>query len=148
MVMKYYGYDECKIDVRSLIEQSKNYDAQAIVAIARGGLMLGELMGYGLHIRNVQSLHVESYDDDIQRESVKIFGSCDLSGKKRVLIVDDIVDSGETMQAVMYHFRELYPQCDFKTAALFYKPSAVIQPDFFVKEAIGWIDFFWEVDFA
>ena len=146
--MNYYGYDECRMDVRSLIEQSRGYKAEAIVAIARGGLMLGELMGYGLNIRNVQSIHVESYDDDVQRERVKIFGSCDLSTLKQVLIVDDIVDSGETMQAVVQHFKTLYPECDFKTAALFYKPSAIFQPDFSAKEAAGWIDFFWDVDFA
>ncbi|RLA69533.1 MAG: phosphoribosyltransferase [Epsilonproteobacteria bacterium] len=146
--MNYYGYDECRIDVRSLIEQSRAYEPEAIVAIARGGLMLGELIGYGLNIRNVQSIHVESYDDDVQRERVKIFGSCDLNGLKQVLIVDDIVDSGKTMQAVIQHFKALYPECDFKIAAIFYKPSAILQPDFSVKEATGWIDFFWDVDFA
>jgi len=146
--MNYYGYDECRTDVRSLIGQSREYDPEAIVAIARGGLMLGELMGYGLNIRNVQSLHVESYDDNVQRTSVKIFGSCDLEGFKRVLIVDDIVDSGKTMYAVIEHFKMAYPECDFKIAALFYKPSALLQPDFSVKEAREWIDFFWDVDFA
>jgi xanthine phosphoribosyltransferase len=36
--------------------------------------------------------------------------------------------------------------CEFKLASLFYKKTALVQPDFTVKEAPHWIDFFWEAD--
>ena len=147
-VMNYYSYEMCRQDVKLLIEQSRSFEPDAIVAIARGGLMLGELMGYGMGVRNVQSLRVESYDGKVQRQHVKIFDNVDLSACRRVLIVDDIIDSAKTMQAVTQHLHARYPSCTFKVAALFYKPTALMQPDYKVQEAVGWIDFFWEVDFV
>ena len=62
------------------------------------------------------------------------------------LIVYDIVDSGETMREIIKVICHKFPDTEFKLATIFYKPSAVIQPDFAVKEATKWIDFFWEVD--
>ncbi len=146
--MHYYSYNDFKPDVKSLIRQSSSFEPEAIVAIARGALMIGELMGYGLKIRNIQSLRVESYDDEVQRERVKIVGSCDFDGLKRVLVVDDIVDSGHTMTAVIEHFKQRYPDISLKSAAIFYKPTANFQPDFKVREAKEWIDFFWDVDYG
>ena len=145
--MFYYGYKDFEPDVKSLIRQSRDFDPDAIVAIARGALMIGELMSYGLKIRNIQSLRVESYDGEVRRDRVKIVGSCDLEDVHRVLIVDDIIDSGHTMNEVVLHLKERYPDILFKTAAVFYKPTAGFKADFTVREAKGWIDFFWDVDY-
>ena len=145
--MVYYSYDTFENDTKKLIEAVRVYRPDAIVAIARGGMMMGQVMGYGLNVRNVQTLHVESYDDVCQRESVDIFGTCALESAERILIVDDIVDSGNTLHAVLEYFQKGYPDKVFKTAALFYKSSALLQPDFGLHEAKECIDFFWEVDF-
>jgi xanthine phosphoribosyltransferase len=69
-----------------------------------------------------------------------------LKNHKNILIVDDIVDSGETLQAVAKVLQQRYPSSCFKTATLFYKKDAIIKPDFTINEAKEWIDFFWEVD--
>lgn len=131
-----------------MIEQSRQYRPDVIVAIARGGLMLGQLMGYGLGIRNIQSIRVESYDGDVQRECVTITGHCELDKAERILIVDDIVDSGNTLRAILDHFDQVAPHAQKRSASLFYKPSASVLPDYGVHEATAWIDFFWEHDFA
>lgn len=146
--MLYYSYDEFKNDTKTLIAAVRDYDPDAIVAVARGGMMLGQLMGYGLDLRNVQSLRVEAYDDASRRERAEVFGSCDIEGAKRVLIVDDIVDSGMTLEALMERLKTAHPGTQFKAASLFYKPTASLQPDFTVKEATEWIEFFWETDFS
>ena len=146
--MHYYGYKTFENDTKKLIEQSREYQPDTIVAIARGGMMLGQLMGYGLSVRNVQSIHVESYDDEYQRESVTIFGDCDLKRSERILVVDDIVDSGKTLQAILKYFKKSAPHAIIKSASLFYKHSAVIQPDYTIHEATEWINFFWEADYA
>jgi xanthine phosphoribosyltransferase len=78
---------------------------------------------------------------------VSISGQCDLSGSNHVLIVDDIVDSGQTLFSLMPLLREQNPLCEFKVATLFTKPTALLQPDFSLHEATDWIDFFWERDF-
>lgn len=146
--MIYYSYESFKEDTLSLIEQSREYKPDAIVAIARGGLMLGQLMGYGLDVRNVQTIRAESYDEQVQREGVTIVGECDLQDAKRILIVDDIVDSGNTLQAVLDYLGVSAPKAERRSASLFYKSSAGVQPDFTVREAIEWIEFFWERDYA
>ncbi|MEA3373358.1 MAG: phosphoribosyltransferase family protein [Campylobacterota bacterium] len=142
-----YAYEAFEKDTKCLIEQVKPYQPDLIVAIARGGMMLGQVMGYGLGVRNVQTIHVESYDGDCQRDSVSVYGSCDLSNAKRVLIVDDIVDSGETLQAVLETLQRSSPDVQIKTAALFYKSTASVSPDFKVREATEWIGFFWEKEY-
>lgn len=146
--MIYYSYEAFKEDATSLIGQSRQYRPDVIIAIARGGLMLGQLMGYGLGVRNIQSIRVESYDGDVQRECVTILGHCELDKAKRILIVDDIVDSGNTLRAILDYFDQVAPYAQKRSASLFYKPSASVLPDYKVHEATTWIDFFWEHDFA
>lgn len=146
--MYYYGYDEFAADAKELIEKTKPYRPDLIIGITRGGLLLAQVMAYGHGLRNVQVIHAESYDYDRQRDHVEVYGSCDFSGVERVLVVDDIVDSGKTLDVIMKRFRDANPEVTFKTASLFYKPSAEVQPDFTLKEAKEWINFFWEVDFA
>lgn len=41
---------------------------------------------------------------------------------------------------------EKFPNTEFKLATLFYKKTALIKPDFYIKETDMWIEFFWEVD--
>jgi len=41
---------------------------------------------------------------------------------------------------------EKYSHCEFKIATIYYKKTALIQPDFTVREAKKWIEFFWEID--
>ncbi len=79
-------------------------------------------------------------------DSVKIFNFPDLKGSRVILVVDDIVDSGDTLIQILEKLKGRYPNLDIYTASIFYKESAKIKPDFFVKEAKEWIDFFWSVD--
>lgn len=142
-----YTYEHFLNDLHSLTHQCESFQADTILAIARGGVTLGHALTMSLDIRNLQTIRTESYDGSKQRENVTILGHCDLSHSQRVLIVDDIVDSGKTLTALLPILREEYPQIVFKTAALFTKPTALIQPDFSVHEATDWIDFFWERDY-
>jgi xanthine phosphoribosyltransferase len=87
---------------------------------------------------------VASYDDSCQRDSVTIEGDCGAEGAKRILIVDDIVDSGKTLQRIKAHLKTRYPEAEIKCAAPWYKPSACEQPDFTCREATEWIEFFWD----
>ena len=70
-----------------------------------------------------------------------------MSGSTRVLVVDDIADSGETLKIVMNDLTSKNSKIEFKSATLFYKKSSVYEPDFWINEANDWIDFFWERDF-
>ena len=145
--MKYYAYNDFRDDTKVLIQKVKEFEPESIVAIARGGLTLAHAMAEGLNIRDVQSIRTELYDSTEKRDCITLFGSCELQNKQRVLVVDDIADSGETLKALQPLLANLYPEIEFKYATLFYKTTSLIEPDFWVREADDWIDFFWERDF-
>lgn len=145
--MKYYSYENFKNDTKTLIEKVRASDFEAIVAIARGGLTLSHVMAEGLDIRQVQSIRTELYDKSQKRENITIFGTCEFKNIKRVLVVDDISDSGDTLNAVMNYLHSEFKDIEFKAATLFYKKTSIYEPDFWINEADGWIDFFWERDF-
>ena len=85
--------------------------------------------------------------DIIQKlKTVKVFNLPNLKESKRVLIVDDIVDSGDTLVEVMKMLNVRYPKITFYTATIFYKKNAKITPTWYVKVPQGWIDFFWTED--
>jgi xanthine phosphoribosyltransferase len=142
-----YNYDHFKNDVVKLAMQCESFQPDTLVAIARGGMTLAHALSMALDVRNLQSIRCESYDGNNQRSSISIMGECDFSHSKRVLIVDDIVDSGKTLHAVLDILHTKYPETLFQTAALFTKPTAQVQPDFSLFEAFDWIDFFWEREF-
>ena len=146
--MKYYAYEEFKKDTNQLIKLiKKEFKPQAIVAIARGGLTLAHSLAEGLEIREIQTLRTELYDNSCKRDSLTIFDTCSFLELEKILVVDDIADSGETLDAVMSHLKNKYKDIEFKSATLFYKKSSIYQPDFWVREAVEWIDFFWEKDY-
>lgn len=145
--MKYYPYEEFKTDTLKLAQHVDNFAPEVIVAIARGGLSLAHALAQKLNIRNVQSLRCELYDDTTKRELLRIKGECDFDGQKKVLVVDDISDSGQTLKGVMEYLKTTHPQIEFYAATLFYKKTSVYEPDVWIREATEWIDFFWEGDF-
>ena len=145
MEKRYYPYEDFLADARALT-QKIDWKFDAIVAIARGGLSLAQLLGEYYNIREVYSINTIGYDDKEKLDSVKVFNVPDLKDAKNVLLVDDIVDSGDTVLEVLRVLQQDYPAVNFKIASLFYKKSARIAPDWYVQEADRWIGFFWTED--
>ncbi len=143
----YYDYDSFKKDTKILVDKCKDYDADVLLAVARGGLTLGHCMAQALDMRNLYTLNSIHYEGELKLDTFNIFNIPDISHAKRVLIIDDIVDSGETMEAILKLLNEKFPNVDFKLATLFYKKTAILKPDYCVREANEWIDFFWESDY-
>ena len=142
----YYGYDLFKEDTQKLVNKCRNFEPEILLAVARGGLTLSHLMAQAFNIRDLYTLNSIHYDGEKKLDSFDVFNIPDLSWANRVLIIDDIVDSGETMKEILFILKEKFPNIEFKIATLFYKNTALIKPDFSVREANEWIDFFWEVD--
>lgn len=142
----YYSYEIFKEDTQKLLNMCKTFEADTFLSIARGGLTLSHFLAQAMEQRNLLVLNSISYDKDIQQEEQEIFNIPDLSNSKKVLIIDDMVDSGRTMKKILELLKETYPKIEFKLATLFYKDEALVKPDFYVKKADCWIDFFWEVD--
>ena len=145
---QYYGYDQFVEDTHRLIDCVQEKQIDMILGIARGGLTLAHCMAEGLSLRKVETLRSELYDGEIKRQNIQIVEGCDLGEQKKVLVVDDIADSGETLAYVMEYLKKKYPNVTFMSATLFYKQSSCYEPDFWVHEADAWIEFFWEKDFG
>lgn len=109
-----------------------------IVAIARGGLSLGLILSDFLKTP-VSSITVQSYTD-IQKQ-----GELDITSKlgtsirnKRILLVDDIADSGKTFKRSLLYLKRLGPS-KITTVSLFYKPHSTYKPDYYAKKTSAWI---------
>ncbi|WP_421717144.1 phosphoribosyltransferase [Arcobacter arenosus] len=142
----YYSYEECVKDTKLLVKKCEEFEPDILLAIARGGLTLGHLMSEAMEMRNLYTLNSIHYEGEIKLDTFNIFNIPDVSHAKRVLLIDDIVDSGETMAEILQILKEKFPKVEFKLATIFYKKTAVLQPDYAVKEANSWIEFFWEID--
>jgi len=147
MHKEYYSYERFRDDTKELIKQQKDFKPEAIVGIARGGLTLAHAMAEGLEIREVQSIRTELYDDAQKRDKIALFGECNFSKVSRVLVVDDIADSGETLKEVMQYLKNEFKNIEFQSATLYYKKTSVYKPHFWINGAHTWIEFFWEKDF-
>jgi xanthine phosphoribosyltransferase len=143
---EYYSYKDFVADARILLEDIELYQPDALIAVARGGMALAQLIGEAMDTREVYSVNSILYEGTVKLDHCKVFNIPNLENRKKVVLIDDIVDSGESMKHIIAKMQNLYPNCEFKIATIFYKPSACLQPDFTVKEAKNWIEFFWEVD--
>lgn len=145
MIKVYYPYHELREDLKVLTQKiDQSFDA--IVPIARGGLSVAQMLGEYYDIRAVYAINTIGYEDTKKLDEVKVVNVPDLVGAKRVLIVDDIVDSGDTLIEVLSVLKREYPDISFLSASIFYKPTASIEPTWWVKEAKEWIEFFWSED--
>jgi xanthine phosphoribosyltransferase len=142
----YYSYDLFVKDTQLLVDKCRDFEPEILLAVARGGLTLAHLMSQALDMRNLYTLNSIHYEGDLKLDTFNIFNIPDVSHAKKVLIVDDIVDSGETIREILKVLNEKFPNVEFRLATLFYKKTAVLKPDYYIKEANQWIDFFWEID--
>jgi xanthine phosphoribosyltransferase len=121
----------------------------ALVAITRGGLVPGAIVARELNIRVVESVAVKSYDHQSQG-GVKVLKSIssDILETARnggkILIVDDLVDTGATARVV----RDMLPGAHFAT--VYAKPKGRAMVDTFITEVSQdtWIFFPWDLDVA
>ncbi len=140
----FYSYEEFAKDSKLLADKIKVYNPDALIAIARGGLTLGHFLAQALNIREIYTLNSIHYENSKKLDILNIFNIPNLNGLNRAVLVDDIIDSGETMAEILKLLNSQYPNCEFKVATLFYKSSAILKPDWSINEADCWIDFFWE----
>ena len=121
----------------------------AVVAIARGGLVPAAIVARELYIRSVDTVAVISYDHQ-SKGDIRVLKpiTSDILGMqkagKKVLIVDDLVDTGSTARVV----REMLPGAHFAT--VYAKPKGREMVDTFITEVSQdtWIFFPWDLDVA
>lgn len=136
MTVKHYiEYEDYGNLVSKLTEQIRiHFDPDYIYTIPRGGLAIA------LHLSH-------ALDCPIIIEPVKLIPTIMTKHvvESKILIVDDVCDSGETLIQTCATFNSFGVK-DFKTATLHVKPRRQIEPDFYVENIPNptWIIYPWE----
>lgn len=157
--------DKLYIDANSLLDDSfrladkilqSGFEPNYIVGIWRGGTPIGiavqEYMDYAGISTDHIAIRTSSYTGIAQRSSrVRVHGLGyiidNINADDRLLIVDDVFDTGLSVDAVL---RELHEKCRrntpdmVKVATVYYKPAkrkTETPPDYFVHEADEWLVF-------
>ncbi|CUX81074.1 MAG: xanthine phosphoribosyltransferase Gpt [Roseibaca calidilacus] len=119
-------------------------DWRAVVAITRGGLAPAMIIARELDIRVVDTISVKSYDHQTQAQATVLKApQADIMGTdgEGVLIIDDLVDTGKTLELV----RRMFPKAHFAT--VYAKPQGRGMVDSFITEVSQdtWIFFPWDM---
>ncbi len=116
---------------------------KAVVAVTRGGMAPAMIAARELDIRTVDTISIKSYDHQSQSEAEVLKKPDDelMGDGTGILIIDDLVDSGKTLEVV----RKLYPNAHFAT--VYAKPKGRPQVDTFITEVSQdtWIFFPWDM---
>jgi len=114
-----------------------------IIGIARGGIPVAMVVSDHLDVK-LDIINVKSYNGIAERNPPRILTTLTEAVKgKNVLLVDDLVDQGDTMTTVSQYLRSQGPNL-LKTAVLFKKPWSKTEPDYFLEVVDKWIVFPWE----
>ena len=108
-----------------------------IICIARGGLRVGDVLSRIFdQPLAILSTHSYSSDGGTVRGELVIAEHMTMTKPRlgdRVLLVDDMVDSGHTLAAVHAELPRRFPHVtELRTAVLWWKACSVFKPDYWV----------------
>jgi xanthine phosphoribosyltransferase len=143
------SWDRFHQDARALAWRLAETEPFAgIVAITRGGLVPAAIIARELDLRIIETICVASYDVENKRGTLDVLKpiapAIATGGGERVLIVDDLVDTGATARIV----RGLLPKAHLAT--VYAKPAGRPHVDTFMTEVSQdtWIYFPWDLGLA
>ena len=116
-----------------------SFHPEVIVAIGRGGYMPARVISDYLDIFDLACVKVEHYHGAHKNRSAQVRHplAADIAGK-RVLLVDDVSDTGDTFQVVIDHLRKRGEPAELKSAVLHHKRISGYIPDFYAEEVVEW----------
>ncbi|MEM2024938.1 MAG: phosphoribosyltransferase [Desulfurococcaceae archaeon] len=118
-----------------------NYKVELVVAVSRGGFVPARLLCDFLGIDNllsIQSQHWTEAAKAAERALIKFPYSINAE-KLRVLVVDDIVDTGDTLKLAKEYIKREWGPEDVRTAVLqWISPVAKFKPDYYYIEVKEW----------
>ncbi|MEM3607739.1 MAG: phosphoribosyltransferase [Candidatus Bathyarchaeia archaeon] len=116
------------------------FNPDLIVGVARGGWIPARILSDLLHNPNLTSIRVEFYEDvGVTGREPRITQQLPIPVKgRKVLIVDDVSDTGRSLLIVYEHINKAGAE-SVKTATLHYKPHSIFKPDFYIEETSAWI---------
>jgi len=126
--------------------RKNGFKPDIIVGVSRGGWPPARVLSDLLDNPNLANVRAEFYLGVAETKGEPVLTqpvSMEVSGKK-VLVVDEVADTGKSLKLVKEHVIER-GATEVKIATVYYKPWSVIKPDYYEKETIRWIVFPWEI---
>jgi hypoxanthine phosphoribosyltransferase len=127
---------------------TSGFRPDVVVAIARGGLLLAGGIAYALGIKSCGAVNAEFYTGIGTRlpEPIMLPPLLDAESivGKKVLLVDDVSDSGRTL-AMVVQLLEV-GGADVRTVCLYTKPGTVFEPTYTWRRTPLWIVFPWSAE--
>lgn len=122
-----------------------DFSPEVLVAVARGGMLPGGALTYSLGVKLTDAINVEFYTDvnETLADPILLAPLLDTDSirGRRILVVDDVADSGRTLALVLKLLRGF--GAEVRSAVLYTKPRTVVQPDFSWRTTEKWIVFPW-----
>lgn len=132
----------------AFVIRASGYRPDLVVAIARGGMLFAGGLAYALGIKACDALNIEFYTGVGQTlpepEILKPLLDTDALEGARVLLVDDVADSGKTLRLAVDLLSER--AAEVRSAVLYTKPTTIIQPDYTWATTDRWITFPWSAE--
>jgi hypothetical protein len=135
---------ELLLNLASKIRKA-DFKPDVIVGISRGGWPPARIMSDLLENPELANVKAEFYLGVAKTKSEPVITqpvSVSVHGKK-ILIVDDVADTGKSLRLVRAHLKE-QGATDVKIATIYYKPWSVVTPDWYERKTSHWIIFPWE----
>lgn len=116
-----------------------HYHPDIIIAIARGGYTPARILSDYLGVMDMTSFKVKHYRAAHKQPEARIEHplSHDVSGR-RILLVDDVSDSGDTFDVAIKHIHDIARPTEIKTAVLHHKTVSHYTPDYYTREVKEW----------
>ncbi len=136
-----YSWDDVYKLCKELARKIKNsgFKPDAIVAVARGGWVPARILADFLLIRELYSVKAEHWGivaTVTGKAKITQPLTVDLTGKS-VLVVDDVADTGETVEIVAQHVKEKNAK-EVRTAVIDFKHTSKFVPDYYAREMEKW----------
>ena len=125
--------------------RKSGFEADLLVGVSRGGWIPARIMSDLLENPNLANVTAEFYvgvAETRQEPSITQPVSASVDGKK-VLVVDDLADTGKSLKIVNAHLKN-HGASEVRIATIYYKPWSITAPDYYEKETRRWIVFPWE----
>ena len=125
--------------------RKSGFEPDVIVGVSRGGWIPARIMSDLLETPKLANVTAEFYVGvaETKREPT-ITQPVSVSVKdKKVLVVDDVADTGESLKHVTLHLKN-QGASEIKIVTIYYKPWSITVPHYYEKETRCWIVFPWE----
>ena len=144
----YYDYSQVHGFCETLASRMKNQQFDSVVGVSRGGLIPATIIAEHMNVRELRTIGVRSYQLNglSKRKDSILYQSCSPYLVGKVLLIDDISDTGETFKFLINHFGRNRNIDSLTTCSVFVRRSSSYVPDYYHTDIIGnhWIVFPWE----